>query len=129
MILMRISDKGANMHTNQTIYPVSVLQAGLFAVPDKPVTLSDLVKGKIPPRAQTIVLRAVGTNQGTVLIERLEVAGKPLSQFEEIGSRHKLLPEVSIEMTVADLATHSLVGETGDSVVVSYTRRMSDKGE
>ncbi len=117
------------MHTNQTIYPVSVLQAGLFAVTDKPVTLSDLLKGKIPPRAQTIVLRAVGTNQGTVLVERLEVAGKALSQFEEIGARHRLLPEVSIEMTVADLAIHSLVGETGDSVVVSYTRRMSDKGE
>jgi hypothetical protein len=118
------------MHTNQTIYPVSVLQAGLFAVPEKPVTLSDLLKGKIPPRAQTVVLRAVGTNQGTVLVERLEVVGKALSQFEEIGARYKLLPEVNIEMTVADLATHSLVGETpGDSVVVSYTRRMSDKGE
>jgi hypothetical protein len=105
---------------NQTIAPVSTLSVpGLFAVSTEAVTLSELLKGKIPARAQTVLLRARGTNQGTVYVERLD----------NPGARHALLPEAGIEMSVADLATHWVRadGDQGDSIVAAYTRLMNEK--
>lgn len=102
------------MLDNQTTFPVAALQIGPFAMPQAKMTIpiADLLKGKLPPWAQTLILRAPGTNPGTVIL----VANGEM--------QHELRPSEAIEPTLGDVATFRVGSNVeGDSVIASYTKR------
>jgi hypothetical protein len=106
---------------NQTVFPESTLNAGLFAVGTAPVKLADLTDGqgkklKIPASALKVLVRNGANHTDILWLEKPD------------GSATALLAQEGVELAVADLATHSVRAD-GDrgAVVVSYTRLTSDR--
>lgn len=110
-------------HSHQA-FPESTLNAGLFVVGTATVKLADLTDTRgvkladsISKSALTVTLRNI-----TILDDVLVTApGNDETPFH-------LEPQASVELAVADLATHS-VNATSDNVAVavSYTRLMSER--
>ncbi len=108
--------------TNQAIAPTSTLTAGLFKVPGAPTKLADLTDvqgrklGDLIPKAALQVFVHSGNNHGSnFIVEMLP------------GFLAEILPQANLEVSVADLGTHSIYAETpGDCIAVRYVRLMGD---
>jgi hypothetical protein len=109
---------------NQTIAPTSTLNVpGLFQVGIKPAKLADLanasgakLKDLIPQAALAVFVRNGANHTDIVWFEKPD------------GSATALLAQEGVELSVADVGTHSMYADgDGAAVVVSYTRLMGDK--
>jgi hypothetical protein len=108
---------------NNTVYPVSTLNAGLFAVRPATVKLADLTNGSgvkladcVPKSALTVSIRNVSIDD--LCIDRHD--GKSLA----------FMAQETVELPVGDLDkfTTSYEGAEGCSVAVSYTVLMGKAG-
>jgi hypothetical protein len=106
---------------NQTVFPESTLNAGLFAVGTAPVKLADLTDGlgkklKIPASALAVFVSNSANHTDIVWLEKPD------------GSAKALLAQEGVELGVADIATHRVYGDSDrGAIVVSYTRLTSDR--
>lgn len=106
---------------NNTVYPVSTLNVGLFAIGTATVKLADLTNGSGVKLADCVPKSALTASLRNVSIDDLIIEGQARSRV--------VAAQETVELPVADLDkfTTSYEGAEGCSVAVSYTRLMGDK--